>query len=86
MRYRDTKTGKFVSASTWRRSRARGGKRYKRVRRSVVKSTPKRRKAKRTTSPAAPPPEAPFIPAEFLSAADDYFESGYEAEEEEEYA
>jgi hypothetical protein len=29
-RYRDTKTGRLVSKETWKRSRARGGKRYKR--------------------------------------------------------
>jgi hypothetical protein len=30
MRYRDRKTGRFVSKSTWKRSHARGGERYKR--------------------------------------------------------
>lgn len=29
-RYRDTQTGKFVPRSTWNRSKAQGGKRYKR--------------------------------------------------------
>jgi len=38
-RYRDTKTGKLVSESTWKRSRAKGGKRYKRER------SPSRRKS-----------------------------------------
>lgn len=28
--YRDTKTGKFSKKSTWQRSKARGGTRYKR--------------------------------------------------------
>jgi hypothetical protein len=31
MPFRDTKTGRFVSESTWKRSQARGGKRYKRI-------------------------------------------------------
>lgn len=32
VRFRDTKTGRFVSKSTWKRSRAHGGTRYKRER------------------------------------------------------
>lgn len=88
MKYRDTKTGKFVSASTWRRSRAHGGTRYKRVNRSRPK--------KSGVSPVAPP-QLPRgyttyetvsgpIPTEFLAADDDFFESGYESDEEDEYA
>jgi hypothetical protein len=30
--YRDTKTGRFASKSTWKRSKAQGGDRYKRQR------------------------------------------------------
>lgn len=33
--YRDTKTGRLVSESTWKRSKARGGKRYVRQRANV---------------------------------------------------
>lgn len=32
VRYRDRNTGKFVSEKTWKRSRAHGGKRYRRER------------------------------------------------------
>jgi hypothetical protein len=54
--YRDTSSGRFVSESTWRRSKAHGGKRYKRVR---VKTG---RKKKILPVPPAPPEE----PAEEL--------------------
>jgi hypothetical protein len=52
---------------------------------------------KPTVSPTAPPSFEPItapipiesmsapIPFEFMESADDYFESGYESEEEEEY-
>lgn len=85
MHYRDTRTGRFVSAATWKRSRSHGGTRYKRV-------SP--RKARRRTpqpkhmAPAAPPGlqrETGAIPLKFLEAADEFFESGYESEEEDEY-
>lgn len=36
MAYRDKKTGKFVSESTWKRSKARGGSRYVRTRAIVL--------------------------------------------------
>jgi hypothetical protein len=42
-RYRDTRTGHFVSRSTWKRSRAQGGTRY---RRTFVASGRARRKPK----------------------------------------
>jgi len=32
MKYRDKKTGRFVSAAKWKRSKAQGGTRYKRER------------------------------------------------------
>lgn len=91
MKYRDTKTGKFVSASTWRRSRAHGGHRYKRVRQIVPKAKLPSRGAPRqaAVSPTAPPSFERVtgpIPAEFLIADDDFFESGYESDEEDEYA
>jgi hypothetical protein len=35
--YRDTKTGRFVSKSTWKRSKARGGKRYLRLSRKTLR-------------------------------------------------
>lgn len=89
MKYRDTKTGKFVSASTWRRSRAHGGSRYKRVQKRGRPHEP-------DVSPVAPPQlprgyttyetVAGPIPTEFLAADDDFFESGYESDEEDEYA
>ena len=98
MRYIDTKTGRFVSAATWRRSRAHGGTRFKRV----VSGSTRRGRGKRTpaVSPAAPPlAGAPGggggtrtadiitgpIPAEFLEYGDDYFEGFEEFAEEDEY-
>jgi hypothetical protein len=39
-RYRDSKTGRLVSKSTWKRSKAQGGKRYKRERQSPQRSMP----------------------------------------------
>ena len=98
MRYRDTKTGKFVSAATWRRSRSHGGTRYRRV--SATRTGPRGELGKvKAVAPVAPPrgagggggaPRGTItgpIPAEFLLAADEYFESGYEYdfEEEDEY-
>ena len=90
--YRDSDTGRFVTAATWRRSRSHGGTRY---RRHSVRTGPKRgRRGKRApipptvgpaVTPGLQPLERPIIPAEFLQAADDYFDSGYESDEEEEY-
>jgi len=51
--YRDTKTGRRVKKDTWKRSRAHGGKRYKRER---IKPT---RRA-RPMRPAAPPRQRNF--------------------------
>ena len=100
MRYRDTKTGKFVNAATWRRSRAHGGTRYKRVGRAPAR---RRRTRAPAMSLAAPPQveggRAPGggggtrtagiitgpIPAEFLEYGDDYFEGFEEFAEEDEY-
>lgn len=56
--YRDTKTGRFVSKSTWTRSRSAGGVRYKRERINV----PKRRKL----APPAPPAPPPFAKIDWL--------------------
>jgi len=102
MHYRDTKTGKFVSATTWKRSRAHGGSRYKRVR-LVTRSGSKARGAVRPatfpTDVVSPRdlaqvgstgtirvPIGANIPQEFLEIdLDDYFEAGYEADEEDEY-
>jgi hypothetical protein len=50
MRYRDSKTGRLVSKSTWKRSKAQGGGRYKRER-----PITKRRK-KPTPTPPVPTP------------------------------
>ena len=47
MRFRDRKTGRFVSRATWRRSKAHGGKRYVRERPRKLKKLP------------PPPPPAP---------------------------
>lgn len=95
MRYRDTKTGRYVSKSTWRRSRSHGGTRYRRVSRTGPHVTSKEGLGKKPTMRAAAPPleglppgfEAVVgaIPAEFLEAANDYFEPGYEGDEEDEY-
>ena len=93
MKYRDTKTGQFVSAATWRRSRAHGGTRYRRVNRTGPRLRVVAGK-RPTVSAAAPPstelqrefiPVRETIPIEFLESADEFFESGYESEEEEEY-
>lgn len=48
MIYRDSKTGRLVSKATWKRSKSRGGKRYKRER-------PKQRR--KTPTPKPPPPK-----------------------------
>ena len=50
-RYRDRRTGRFVSKETWQRSRARGGVRFKRER-IVSKET---RQAPRTPKPTKRP-------------------------------
>lgn len=42
MRYRDSSTGRFVSASTYHRSRSHGGTRYKKIR-SVPSPAPKKK-------------------------------------------
>lgn len=52
--YRDTKTGKFTSKKTWRRSRSRGGDRYKRERITVRKP---KKPGPRPIPPPTPPPE-----------------------------
>jgi len=53
-RYRDRKTGRFVSAATWRRSRAHGGSRFHREKARRVK----RRKPTQPVRPRAlPTPE-----------------------------
>lgn len=45
VRYRDTKTGRLVSKSTWTRSKAHGGTRYKRERREKkVEEEPRRKR------------------------------------------
>lgn len=55
--YRDTRTGKFASRSTWRRSRAHGGSRF--VRKRIVSKVPKVQRKPSTRKlparPAAPP-------------------------------
>lgn len=87
-RYRDTKTGKFVSKGTWRRSRSQDGTRYRRTS-FVVRTGP------RTTTGGRPPgavpiphdqpiPGAAFIPREFLDTEDMFF-GGEEYDEEAEY-
>ena len=50
VRYRDKKTGRFVSASTWKRSKAQGGKRYTRI-----FPIPKKRKKRPILRPAPLP-------------------------------
>ena len=47
--YRDSKTGHFAKKSTWQRSRAQGGDRYKRERIKIGKKKPPK--------PPLPPPE-----------------------------
>ncbi len=87
MQYRDSKTGRFASAKTWRRSRGQNGTRYRRIK------AHKKAKGRTPQKPRQPPPAAPLgytreigpIPAEFLAAQDEYFKSGYEAPDEDEY-
>jgi len=104
MRVRDTKTGRFASATTWKRSRAHGGTRYRRI--AVRTGTRKRAGYQRTVRPATFPTETQIfkdmtggglvrgpdgkvqdVPQEFLDEDyyDEYFEAGYEADEEDEY-
>lgn len=52
-RYRDSKTGRFVSHATWKRSKAHGGTRYKRV-------VPKKPPVKRPPPPKPPPKPKPL--------------------------
>jgi len=56
MRYRDTRTGRFVSKATWKRSRAHGGSRYRRVRIAPV-SDRHPKKAGPVRAAALPEPE-----------------------------
>lgn len=53
IRYRDTRTGRAVSEATWRRSKAHGGTRYKRVQQPRRK--PPKKKKKREITPPPPP-------------------------------
>lgn len=92
-RYRDTVTGRFVSAATWRRSHAHGGTRYKRqaiARPQVAQPTV------RVTAPPSQTPDTgggsgtitgPIIPTEFLTADNEMFEpdEDYEFAEDAEY-
>lgn len=91
VRHRDTETGRFVSATKWRQSRSHGGTRYKRV--SIPVPHPHVAGRKPPVTPTAPPsgggisePPTGREPAGPGIDLDDYFESGYEAPEEEEYA
>jgi hypothetical protein len=98
--YRDSDNGRFVSRATWRRSRSHSGEQYKRerVRIGQPHATSPRPKVTPTAPPragaagglggatgAAAP--APIYPAEFLDLVepDEYFDSGYESDEEDEY-
>ena len=47
--YRDTRTGRFVKKATWKRSRSRGGTRYKRT--AETAGVKKRRVTRRITKP-----------------------------------
>lgn len=75
-RYRDTRTGKLVKKSTWKRAKSRGSSRYKREsikkKRVIIGGEP---------HPIKPPTE-PGIP---FPIPDDFFDEGYEAEQEDEY-
>jgi len=58
-RYRDTKTGRLVSAAKWKRSKAHGETRYKRERAPGQKQ--KTRKKKRKGPKAPPEPQQEFV-------------------------
>jgi hypothetical protein len=61
--YRDSKTGKFVKKSTWRRSRARGGDRYKRERITARKPKKPERLPIPEPRPAAEPEVFEYVVA-----------------------
>lgn len=67
--YRDKVTGRFVSRAVWKRSKARGGKRYKRVRVHV----PGRQRAAR--------PKAPLEEKEGFTEREDLVEEKEDFEE-----
>ena|SRR5260221_13291263 len=92
-KYRDTKTGRFVSKGTWRRSHAHGGTRYRRNR-VAQGGKPKKRIPRRPVHglpPGAVPipsgqpiPGGMFIPPEFLRSPDMFY-GGEDYAEEAEY-
>jgi hypothetical protein len=59
--YRDHKTGRFVSKAVWKRSRARGGDRYKRERISAQKPKKPARLPISKPRPAAEPEVFEFV-------------------------
>lgn len=72
-RYRDSDTGRFVSESTYSRSVSHGGTRYH----AEIASG----ETGKTISTVPTEGEEEFIDFE----SDDFFDSGYEADEEDEY-
>lgn len=72
--YRDSKTGKRVSESKWKRSKAHGGTRYKRR----IEKLPKKKKKKREAPGAVPPPPptTPLAPNREYIVAFKYTKTG----------
>ena len=63
--YRDSKTGRFASRATWKRSRARGGTRYKRTRIKIARGRAGRPLPK---PPRLVPSKLPTRPQEWLTS------------------
>jgi len=93
--YRDSLTGRFVSPSKWKRSKAQGGKRFKRERinittRKTISRTPAIVSGipiGATTGGISGPggSRVVFAPVDVVPDTEDFFESGFEADEEDEY-
>jgi hypothetical protein len=94
--YRDSLTGRFVSPLKWKRSHAQGGKRYKRERIRTV-----HRKTTQSSSilgvaaiptgvetgkvPISTGSHVVLTPVDIVPQDEEFFESGFEADEEDEY-
>ncbi len=79
--YRDTETGRFVSKSTWTRSRTHGGQRYRRQALGRTKPTRKRKAVR----PAPRPMEAPTLIEELEELEEELESEALDLEEEDVY-
>jgi hypothetical protein len=78
-RYRDKDTGRFVSKSTWTRSHAHGGTRYKRTK-VLVRTPVKKKRPVRVVPPEIEEPQTFEDLDDFEDFMDDY-KGEYETEE-----